>query len=82
MKLSDFILLNEEEKKFTVLHEGVLIAKRTFEDCMVFLFHLGGYYVETFCNLASKAIKEFRVFGNTCLLNPYLEAIPIEDLIR
>ena len=28
MKLSDFIMLNEEEKKLAVLHEGVLISKR------------------------------------------------------
>lgn len=82
MKLSDFILLNEEEKTFTVLHEGVLIAKRNYNGCMVFLFHLGGYYVETYCNLASKAVKEFRVFGNTRLLNPYLEAIPLDDLLH
>ena len=28
MKLSDFVLLDEEEKKLVLLHEGVLIGKR------------------------------------------------------
>lgn len=82
MKLSDFIVLNEEEKKLTVLHEGVLVGKRIHTDCMVFLFQLDNYYVETFCNLEKKAIEEFRVFDTTKPLNPYLDAIKIDDLLN
>lgn len=82
MKLSDFIVLSEKEKTSTVLHEGVLIAKRNCNGCMVFLFHLDSYYVETYCSLASKAVKEFRVFGNTRLLNPWLDTIAIDDLLH
>lgn len=82
MKLSDFILLNVEEKKLIVLHQGILVAKRNNEDCIVFLFQLGSYYVETFCNRENRAIEEFRVFDNTRPLNPYLEAISINDLLN
>ena len=82
MRLSDFILLNEDEKKKTVLHKGVLIAKRDSFDSMVFLFQLGSYYVEAFCNPANKAIEEYRVFDNIDLLNPYLETIPIDGLLN
>ncbi len=82
MRLSDFILLNEEEKKLTVLHEGVLIAKRNDVQSMIFLFHLGSFYVETFCNLSNKAIEEYRVFDTTKPLFPYLDAIPIDDLLN
>ncbi len=82
MKLSDFILLNEDEKKLTVLHQGVLIAKRTHFDDLVFLFHLGNYYVEAYCNSESKAIEEYRVFDNLKFLNPYLETIRIDDLLN
>jgi hypothetical protein len=82
MKLSDFILLDEEKKTFTVLHQGVLVAKRREPFCMVFLFQLAGYYVETWCNTESKKVQEFRVFDNTQLLQPWLEAIPIQDLLR
>ena len=82
MKLSDFILLNEAEKKLTVLHEGVLIAKRHNYNHMVFLFQLESYYVETYCNVKSRAIEEYRIFGNSTPLNPYLEAISLDDLLN
>ena len=82
MKLSDFILLNEDEKRVTVLHRGVLIAKRNSFDFMVFLFQMGSYYVEAYCNPQNKAIEEYRVFDNINLLNPYLETIPIDNLLN
>jgi len=82
MKLSDFILLSEDQKKMTVLHQGVLVAKRNSFDCMVFLFQLESYYVETYCNRKHKNIQEFRVFDNTRQLRPYLETIPIDDLLN
>ena len=82
MKLSDFILLNEEEKMSAVMHQGVLIAKRNSLDCMVFLFQLESYYVETFCNLGSKAVEEFRVFYTINALHPYLEKISIDELLN
>ena len=82
MKLSDFILLDEEQKKGTLLHEGVLIGKRTCEDCMVFLFQLPDYYVESYCNRQSKSIEEFRAFTHLEPLYPYLDAIPLGDLLN
>jgi hypothetical protein len=82
MRLSEFILLNEDEKKSTVLHEGVLLAKRSSFESMVFLFQLGSYYVEAYCNPANKAIEEYRMFENTDILTPYLEAIPIDSLLN
>jgi hypothetical protein len=74
--------MNEDEKKFTVLHRGVLIAKRSFSDCKIFLFQLESYYVEAFCNPESKAIEEYRVFDNVNLLTPYLEEITIDHLLN
>jgi hypothetical protein len=82
MKLSDFILLDEGKKKMVVLHEGILIGKRNKFDYLVFLFQMDNYYVETYCNLKNKAIEEYRVFDNTKLLKPYLEAISIDDLLN
>ena len=82
MKLSEFILLNEEEKKFSLLHEGVLIAKRKDGNCLVLLFQLENYYVETFCNRANKQIEEYRAFNDTNTLHPYLNLISIEGLVH
>ena len=82
MKLSDFILLDGDQKSLTVLHEGILIGKRSNTHCMVFLFQLHNYYVETYCNTSNKAVEEFRVFDSTSLLSPYLEKISIDDLLN
>ena len=82
MRLSDFILLSEEEKKWTVYHHGVPLAKREHADYRVFLFQLQDYYVETFCNKQNKAIEEYRVFSDTDCLGTYLSAIPLDDLLN
>lgn len=82
MRLSEFILLNEDEKKSIVLHQGVLLAKRSNFDSMVFLFQLGSYYVEAYCNPVNKAIEEYRMFDNIDALKPYLDSIPLENLIN
>jgi hypothetical protein len=82
MKLSDFIMLNEEEKKLAVLHRGVLIGKRKNHASMIFLFQFGHFYVETFCNSENKAVEEFRIFAGTRPLLPYLEQISIDDLVN
>ena len=82
MRLSDFIVLNEDEKKATVLHHGVLIAKRSSPDSMVFLFQLGRYYVEARCNPANKAIEEYKMFDSIDELQPYLDAIPLDHLLN
>jgi len=80
MKLSDFIMLNEEEKKVTVLHQAVLIGKRMHPGCIIFLFQLNNFYVETFGDTNTKGITQYRVFVNTDLLHPYLEEIAIDDV--
>ena len=82
MKLSEFILLNENEKKHTVIHQGILIAKRSSHNYLVFLFQLESYYIETFCNRDNQEIEEYRVFDNTKALNPYIENIALEGLFN
>jgi hypothetical protein len=82
MRLSEFILLNEHEKKSTVFHQGVCLAKRSSFDSVVFLFQLGSYYVEAYCNPANNAIEEYRMFDNIDVLKPYLDAIPLDNLLN
>jgi hypothetical protein len=38
MKLSEFMLLNEGDKKRTVFKNAVALAKRTYPDVIIFLF--------------------------------------------
>lgn len=82
MKLSEFILLNEEDKKCTVLNNAVALARRTYPDVIIFLFQLEDYYIETYCNVADKKIEEYRILPDTNAISHYLEAIPIDDLLN
>jgi hypothetical protein len=82
MRLSDFILLSEEEKKRVVLHEGVLVGKRDNNRCKVFLFQMENYYVEMYCNRQSKTVESYYAFQHTRLLRPYLPTIPFDDLLH
>lgn len=82
MKLSEFIVLPSEEKKLTVAHQGVPIAKRELLHHMIFLFQLTDFYVETFCSKITKNVDEYRVFSNAEHLGLYLEAISLDDLLK
>lgn len=82
MKLSEFILLNEADKRESVINFGVPLAKITNPDSIIFLFQFENYYVETYCSLANNAIEEYRVLPNTNSLRHYLDAIPIDDLLN
>lgn len=81
MKLSDFILLKEDQKRLIVLHAGVLVAKRSCEGCCVFLFQLDNFYVEVYCRLADKAVREYRTYTEVDQLTPYLNSIPLDGLL-
>jgi hypothetical protein len=82
MKLSEFMLLNEVDKKCAVMNNAVPLAKSTSLDSVIFLFQLGDFYVETYCNIADKTIDEYRILPNTNAIKHYLDAIPIEDLLN
>lgn len=82
MKLSEFIALNEDQKRSTVLKKGVVLAKRLIENQVVFLFQLQEYYVEIYCCSKSKDVMQYMAFQNTRQLAPYLEGISINQLIN
>ena len=82
MKLSEFILLNEGDKKYVIMYNAVALAQRTYPDFVIFLFQLDHYYIEAYCNKANKTIEEYRVLPDTNSIGHYLEAIPIENLIN
>ena len=82
MKLSEFILLDEKEKRQTVLSEGLLVGKRKDNGKMIFLFQLETFYVETYFNMGNKGIETFLIFKTTTPLEPYLKEIRIDDLLN
>lgn len=82
MKLSDFIMLNEEGKKIAVLHRGILVAKRSNSTHLFFLFQMDHFYVETCFDIETKSIKAYQMFHDLKLLEPYLETIAIDELLN
>jgi len=81
MKLSEFIGLSDDQKRASVLNDGVAVAKRSLPDRMAFLYQFPGYYVETFFTDRDPEFNEYYVFQDTRHLAPYLESISIEHLL-
>ena len=82
MKLSDFILLNEEEKNRPYSTRASSSAKEHCLPRLFFLFQVQNFYVEACFNPASKDIEEFRMFDHTRLLDPYLDSISLDGLLN
>lgn len=80
MTISEFIVLEPSEKRTSVLHQGILVAKRRDDEHLVFLFQIEDYYVETYFTIRNKAAVEYRAFKNLSSLEPYLEEIAIDGL--
>ena len=82
MKLSEFILLSQAEKRHAVLHRGVLVAKRKQQNILIFLFRLEDYYVETWCNVTNHSVTEYRALTAVSTLEPYLNQISLQHLFK
>jgi len=82
MKLSEFIVLDEADKKQAVMNNAVALATRTSPGVIIFLFQIEDYYVEAYCNVTSKKIEEYCVLPGVNAIEHYLEAIPITDLLN
>jgi hypothetical protein len=82
MKLSEFMLLNEDDKKNAVMNHAVALAQRTSQNVIIFLFQLEYYYIEAYCNKATRAIEEYRVLPDTNAIEHYLAGIQIDDLLN
>lgn len=81
MKFDQFLLLTGHEKQEALLHQGILIGKRTEESVLIFLFQMPRFYVEVFCQVASKSVREYRMFDGTGPLYPYIQNISIDQLL-
>ena len=68
MRLSEFMVLPQEQKRSTVVKEGIPVAKKESPEEMLFLFQLPGFYVETRFSKQSKEIREYRMFHHSELL--------------
>lgn len=82
MTMYEFNLLSEDEKVDLLYHEGTYLAKRKKHNLTLVLYQLEDFYVEVHYNKYRYLINDIRYFHSLELLNPYLEQIDIEEIMR
>ena len=81
MKLSQFIMLNEQEKTQVLMCEGILVGKQKELPMIRFLFQMDAFYVTMYCDSSSKQVKEFTAFTDTGLLQSFLDQISLNGIV-
>jgi hypothetical protein len=82
MTLYEYHLLGEPEQVDLLYQEGIYLGKRKFRDLSVVLYQLDDFYVEVHYDKYRYLINAVKYFHSTDLLQPYLEQIDVEELIK
>jgi hypothetical protein len=82
MTLFQYRLLCEKDQVDLLYKEGTYIGKRSKPPFSAILFQLGSFYVEIYYRKYRSCITEIKCFTSTTLLDPYLEQINVDDLVR
>ncbi len=82
MTLFEYQLLTENEKIDLLYKEGIYIGKRKERGNSIILYQYGDFYVEIYYRKYRCFISHIKCFKSTEPLNPYLEQISIEDLVK
>jgi hypothetical protein len=82
MTLFDFRLLTGNEQIKLLYAYGVYVGKRRVKGQVVVLYQLEDFYVEIYYKKYRHYVSSIHSFCSTALLNPYLDQINIEDLIK
>jgi hypothetical protein len=81
MTLYEFNQLDEMEQA-EALWNGVFIADREDDEHKILLYQIDGFYVEVFYHKEYNVIRRFRSFSSTNPLDPYLDKIDIQALLK
>ncbi|HEY0057592.1 MAG TPA: hypothetical protein VGB56_00570 [Flavisolibacter sp.] len=82
MTLFEFRVLSDEEQIDRLYQDAVYIGKRKEGHLSVVLYQLDGFYVEVYYHKYRRLVYRLRGFTSTIPLDPYLEQINVEDLVR
>lgn len=82
MRMYDFKLLADDEQIDVLYEEGSFLGKRYFHGSQVLLYALDSFYVEVFYKQYRRHIDRINCFQSTAQLQPYLEQIDVEDLVK
>ena len=81
MRFADFKTLSLPEQAFLVYRQGVLLAEREADDCIIALYQLEAYYVEVYYRACDSEILKFLSFHSTLFLDPYLKSISLQGVL-
>lgn len=82
MTMYEFFHLPRARQMDVLYQEGIYLAKRKDAGFTLVLYQLDSYYVEVRYRKYRKVIESLRCFHKLDLLEPYLEQIDVEELIR
>jgi hypothetical protein len=77
-----FITLPLPLQKALVKQKGTFLCERTSKNFVVYLFELDAFYVEVFYDRDKARIVWIHTFHNLNLLEPYLAAIDLSNLLK
>lgn len=81
MNLFEFSLLYEPQQADLLYEEGCFIGKRKNFLHNILLYQLDTFYVEIYYLKHRQQIARIRCTSSMKILDPYLEQIPIEELV-
>jgi hypothetical protein len=81
MTLQEFKALTPQKQYRVILHTGVYLGERRLGSLKAQLFQVGNFYLEAFYRLPAEEMTFMKVFEDTAALDPYLEAIDLQELL-
>jgi hypothetical protein len=78
--LQDFRVMPFEKKCDLITFRGSYLTQRMLGDCKVFLYYASEFYIEVFYSPKHQKVLMINAFDKAIGLDPYLEAISLDDL--
>ena len=78
----EFTMLGEMEKVDFIYREGIYVGKRKKNSITIVLYQIDSFYAEIFYRKYRYSVNRIRCFTSTLPLDPYLEQIDVEELIK
>lgn len=82
MNLYKYHQLNEIEQMGMLYCDGIYLGKRRQKNLPVVVYQLFDFYVEIYYRTYRKYIKQIKYFHSLEQLNPYLDQIDLDELMK
>ncbi len=82
MNFYKFRLLKKSEQIDILYKDGIYIGKRKKGNLIVLLYQLDSFYVKIIYQKYRCYISSLYCFTSTALLNPYLDQVNVEDMVK